>query len=98
MKEIKGLVKAIKVQDYQNRIVVEYEVDGKKYTINEQLIMKPKEKIKLGFLPIGYKSVSLIEKNTGIRVKVGSKVNVMYDENCPEKAYLKENKGRVSWD
>ena len=58
----KGVIKEIKIKgiDFPSEIIVEFEVSGKKYEIRENLVMKP-QKIKLGFIPIGYKTKSLIE-------------------------------------
>ena len=56
----KGIIKEIKIKgiDFPSEIIVEFEIGGKKYEIRENLVMKP-QKIKLGVIPIGYKTKSL---------------------------------------
>lgn len=94
----KGVIKEIKIKgiDFPSEIIVEFEVSGKKYEIRENLVMKP-QKIKLGFIPIGYKTKSLIEINTGIKAIVGNEVNVKYSIDTPDKAYLPDNISKVTW-
>lgn len=94
----KGIIKEIKINgiDFPSEIIVNFEVDGKKYEIKENLVTKP-HKIKLGFIPIGYKSKSLIEINTGIKATVGNAVNVKYNINNPNEAYLLDNNSSVTW-
>ncbi len=97
-KTCKGLIKEIKIMglDFPSKIIVEFKVDGKKYEITENLVMKP-QKVKLGFIPIGFKSKSLIEINTGISAVVGNEVNVKYNVNNPTEAYLLDNDSSVTW-
>lgn len=93
-----GVVKKLNVQglEFSTKVTVEYEVEGQKYEITESLAMKPKI-IKLGFIPIGYKTKSLIEIKTGIEVIVGNKVNVKYNSTNPSQAYLPDNDAKISW-
>lgn len=71
----KGIIIENKVRSSNNSnlLTVEYEVSGKKYQLKEQQIMKPYKKIKLGFIPIGYKTKSLIEINTGVSTVLGTR-------------------------
>lgn len=94
----KGIIKEIKINgiDFPSKIIVEFEVGGKIYEISENLVMKP-QKIKLGFIPVGYKTKSLIEINTGISTRVGNNVNVKYNANNPNEAYLPDNDSIVTW-
>ena len=55
------------------------------------------QKIKLGFIPIGYKTKSLIEINTGIEAVVGNEVNVKYNSENPNESYLTDNDAKISW-
>lgn len=94
----KGVIKEIKIKgiDFPSEIIVEFEVSGKKYEIRENLVMKS-QKIKLGFIPIGYKTKSLIEMNTGIEAVVGNEVNVKYNSENPNESYLTDNDAKISW-
>lgn len=94
----KGVIKEIKIKgiDFPSEIIVEFEVSGKKYEIRENLVMKS-QKIKLGFIPIGYKTKSLIEINTGIEAVVGNEVNVKYNSENPNESYLTDNDAKISW-
>ncbi len=68
---------------------VEYEVNGKKYQIEETIKLVSKV-IKLGFLPIGQK------KTSKINCEEGSVVTIVYDEEHPEKAYIEGNGGIIN--
>jgi len=94
----KGIIKEIKIKgiDFPSEIIVEFEIGGKKYEIRENLVMKP-QKIKLGVIPIGYKTKSLIEINTGIETVVGNEVNVKYNSENPNKSYLPDNDSKITW-
>lgn len=94
----RGIIKEIKIKgiDFPSEIVIEFEVNGRIYEINENLVMKP-QKRKLGFIPIGYKTKSLIEVNTGISARVGKNVNIKYNVNPPNEAYLPDNDSNVTW-
>lgn len=94
----KGVIKEIKIKgiDFPSEIIVNFEVDGKKYEIIENLVMKP-QKVKLGFIPIGYKTKSLIEINTGIEAVVGNEVNVKYNPENPNESYLPDNDSKTTW-
>lgn len=94
----KGVIKEIKIKgiDFPNEIIVEFEVSGKNYEIRENLVMKP-QKIKLGFIPIGYKTKSLIEINTGIEAIVGNEVNVKYNPENANESYLPDNDSKITW-
>lgn len=96
----KGKIKKIKLRgtDFPRVLIVEYEVNGIQYEISENQVMKPYKKIKLGFIPIGYKTKSLIEINTGIQTIVGNEVKVKYNPENPKEAYLPDNDAKVTWD
>ena len=93
-----GIIKEIKIKgiDLPSEIIVNFKVDKKSYEINENLVMKP-QKIKLGFIPIGYKTKSLIEINTGIKTISGNEVRVKYNPENPQEAYLPDNDADVTW-
>ena len=92
-KECNGIIKEIKVRglNFPSTISVEYQIDGKTYTLNENLVMKKDKTIKFGFIPIGYSTKSQIELNTGIEAKAGNTVRIKYEESNPENAYLVDN-------
>ena len=94
----KGIIKEIKIKgiDFPSEIIVEFEIGGKKYEIRENLVMKP-QKIKLGVIPTGYKTKSLIEINTGIETVVGNEVNVKYNSENPNESYLPDNDSKITW-
>lgn len=98
-KETIGVIKKIKNNgiDFPSSIVVEYTVDGKKYVLNENLIMKRNKKYVFGFIPIGYTTKSLIELRTGVKAIVGNNVKIKYDTSNPQNAYLVDNVGKVTW-
>ena len=95
-----GVIKELKVNgiDFPTRIVVEYEVDNQKYTLVENLVMVRERNILLGFLPIGYKTKSLIEVNTGKKAIVGNSIKVKYEKANPNNAYLVDNEGKLTMD
>lgn len=99
-KECLGTIKELKIKglDYPTKITVEYIVDGKTYILKENLIMKPYKKNYLWFIPIGYKTKSLIELRTGAKAVVGNSVKVKYEDSDPNNAYLVDNVGKVTWD
>ena len=88
MKETNGTVIELKLKgiDSPAVVVVEYEVDGKTYTIKETLKLKS-ETIKLGFLPIGQRKVPKV------KCEKGEQVIVIYDEKKPQKGHIKGNDG-----
>ncbi len=94
-----GIIKEIKTKgiDFPSEIIVNFKVGKKSYEINENLVMKP-QKIKLGFIPIGYKTKSLIEINTGIKTISGNEVRVKYNSKNPQEAYLPDNDAEVTWE
>lgn len=65
------------------RVTVKYTVDHHLYTIREDIVLKSIKKF--GFIPTKRK-VPVIGT-----LKFGKEVNVCYDENHPEKAYLLDN-------
>ena len=95
----KGIIKEVRIKgiEFPSEIVVNFEVDKKNYEINENLVMKP-QKIKLGFIPIGYKTKSLIEINTGVQTISGNEVKVKYNPKNPEEAYLPDNDSKATWE
>ncbi len=95
----KGIIKEIKLHgaDVPDTLIVEYEVNGSQYKIKEPEIMKPYKIIKLWFIPIGYKTKSLIEIKTGVPAIVGNEVNVKYNPRNPKEAYLPDNDAKITW-
>lgn len=99
-KECVGIIRELKIKglDFPTVISVEYTVDGKKYVLNENLIMKRDKKYVLGFIPIRYTTKSLIELRTGVKAIAGNNVKIKYDSSNPQNAYLVDNVGKVTWD
>lgn len=91
MKETNGIVIDLKIKgiDSPTIAIVEYEVEGKKYTIQESLKLESKA-IKIGFIPIGQRKVPKL------KCEKGGTVVVVYDGKKPQKAYLKGNDGKVN--
>lgn len=91
MAKVNGTVIELKNKgiDFPTIARVEYEVNGKKYQIEETIKLVSKV-IKLGFLPIGQK------KTPKINCKEGSIVTIVYDEEHPEKAYIEGNDGIIN--
>lgn len=91
MNETNGIVIDLKIKGIDSPTVatVEYEVEGKKYTIQESLKFENKL-IKIGFLPIGQKKVPKV------KCEKGKTVVVVYDEKTPQKAYIKGNDGIIN--
>lgn len=98
-KECTGEIKEIKLRgtDFSRVLVVEYKVDNKIYELKENLVRKPYKKIKLGFIPIGDKTKSLIEIKTGIPAIVGNEVKVRYCSTDPNIAFLPDNDSKTTW-
>ena len=96
-KECIGIVKDIKYREHYRLLIVQYEVDGKIYELKENEINKKYEKIKLGFLTIGYKSKPLIEIRTGSPVLLNGEVKVKYCSSNPSLAFLADNDAKISW-
>ena len=97
-KEGNGIIKELKIKglDFPSVITVEYEVNGSIYELKENLVFKRNKTIKLGFIPVGYKTKSLIELRTGVPATVGNQVKVKYDEENPRKAYLPDNDSKIT--
>lgn len=87
-----GTIKSLKIKghDFPTLITVEYQVDGKSFEITESLKLKS-EKIKLGFLPVGQKRVSVIGN-----IEVGSSVKVNYNPSNPLEAFITDNIGKAN--
>lgn len=87
-----GRVKELKVkgQDFPTMISVAYQVAGNTYVVTESLKLK-REKIKLGFLPIGQKRVPTMG-NTA----VGTSAMVNYDPNNPAESFITNNIGKAN--
>lgn len=83
--------------DFTSVLVVQYEVNGTQYEIKENQVMKPYKRKKLGFIPLGYKTKSLIELKTGIARIVGNKVKVKYSSIDPNIAFLPDNDAKINW-
>lgn len=98
-KECIGIIKEIKLKgsDFPRVLVVEYKIDNKSYELKENLVMKKDKNMKLGFIPIGYKTKSLIEIKTGIPAIVGNEVKVRYCSTDPNIAFLPDNDSKTSW-
>lgn len=88
MKETNGIVVNLKSKglDCPTIVTVEYEVENKKYTIEESLKLKS-EVIKLGFLPIGQRKIPKV------KCQKGGLVVVEYNEKNPQKGHIKGNDG-----
>lgn len=88
MKETNGIVVDLKIKgiDSPTVVTIEYEVENKKYTIEESLKLKS-ESIKLGFLPIGQRKVPKV------KCEKGGLVVIEYDEKNPQKGHIKGNDG-----
>ena len=98
-KECKGIIKEIRTKghEYAPMIIVEYKIDNKTYELKESLIHRPYEKKKLGFIPIGYKTKSLIEIRTGTPAIVGNEVKIRYCSSEPNVAFLPDNDSKINW-
>lgn len=96
--QCKGVIKEFKTQglDFPRQIIVEFEVGGQLYTIRENLVMRPINTIKLGFIPIASTTKSLIEITTGVPAVVGNTVNVRYCPDNPKVAYLPDNDSTIT--
>lgn len=92
-----GKVIQLKVKglDMPTMITVSYSANGNDYQITESLKLKSKA-IKIGFLPIGQKKISVIEHRTGVEVIKGCEVKVNYNPNTPSMAYITDNIGIVN--
>ena len=73
--------------DYPTRIVVEYTVDGKIYTVSETIRLKSRS-VKAGFLPVGQKKTPVMGDT-----RVGAGAEVLYRREKPSDAVIKENRG-----
>ena len=83
MTQTKGsIIKIINTGD-EVTVTVKYVVDHHLYTIKETVVMKKVKK--LGFIPTKKKVPSIGT------LRAGHEVNVCYDEENPEKAYLLDN-------
>lgn len=85
MKETNGIVVDLKIREIST-VTVEYEVENKKYIIKESLKLKS-EAIKIGFLPIGQRTVPKV------KCEKGGTVVVVYDEKKPQNGHIKGNDG-----
>lgn len=97
-KECIGIIKDIEYREHYRLLIVKYEVDSKIYELKENEINKKYEKIKLGFLTIGYKSKPLIEIKTGRPVLLNGEVKVKYCSTNPNIAFLADNDALLSWE
>ena len=98
-KECEGIIKELKQKgiNFPTKIIVNYKVNDKTYTIEENLVMKKEKTLLLGFIPIGYTTKSLISLKTGIPSIVGNSVKVKYEEENPGNAYLIDNVSKSTW-
>lgn len=70
-------------------LTVEYAVDGKEYTVKEQLTYHVEGKHKVAGIPIGFHSSSAIEN-----IEIGATVRVKYNPNNPKQSFLPDNDGK----
>lgn len=84
--QTEGVIISKRLNEYINMVCVEakYSVSGKDYTVTEIINYKSVDEVINGILIGGADSVM---KNTS----VGTKVTIMFDPNCPQNAYIKEN-------
>ena len=83
--------------DDTEKIFNEFEMNSDVYPSNMDEALKLKSKaIKIGFLPIGQKKISVIEHRTGVEVIKGCEVKVNYNPNTPSMAYITDNIGIVN--
>ena len=69
-------------------ITAEYFVDGRSYTVKEQLTYHVDKKYEVGKIPIGIHSVSALEN-----IDIGANVRVLYNPDKPKQSYLPDNDG-----
>ena len=67
-----------------------YSVDGKQYISQEYLRCKKQAVMKLGPIPIGYKSIPTL-----FMIANGTKIPVLYDSKNPKKSHIQGNDGRI---
>lgn len=98
-KKCNGIIKEIVIKgiNFPTIICVEYRVDDKIYELGENFTMKKEKNIVVKFIPICYKTKSLIEIKTGIKAITVNKVNIKYEESNPNNVYLTDNVGKVTW-
>lgn len=91
MKETKGIVIDFKNKglDFPSVVTVEYEVENKKYIIEESVKLK-NETIKLGFLPIGQRKIPKV------KCEKGGFVIIEYNLDNPQKGHIKGNDGVIN--
>ena len=68
-------------------ITVQYSVQGQDYTIQETVKLKSKP-VRIWIIPIGHKKYPVIGS-----IAVGTVVNVKYNPDNPQEAYLPDNVG-----
>jgi hypothetical protein len=88
IEETSGIIKKKKWNGDVWFITVEYTVDGKMYTVKEQLTYHITNKYKVGKVTVGCHSSSAIEN-----IDIGASVRVNYNPNKPKQSYLPDNKG-----
>lgn len=77
--------------DCPTEIIVEYYVDGIRFSRKESVKLKRKMIKAFGFLPIGLKQVPKLPT-----IEVGAQVTVVYKPHNPTLAYVDGNQGRIN--
>lgn len=91
-KETDGeLIKTSFGSDGEIKLHMQYEVDGVTYICKEFLCYKRHKAIKVGIVPIGYKSIAAI-----VPGERGTHHTILYDPKNPKKSHILGNDG-VIW-
>lgn len=69
-------------------ITATYSVEGKVYTVKEQLTYHVEKKYEVGKVPVGIHSSSALEN-----IDIGASVRVKYNPNKPKQSYMPDNEG-----
>lgn len=91
MPKVKGTIIELKSKglSFPSIARVEYEIDGKKYQIEETIKLVSKI-IKFGFIPIGQKKIPKVD------CKEENLVTIIYNEDNPEKGHIEGNDGIIN--
>lgn len=85
--ETSGTITKVRFNNNDSRrVFVEYIVDGKSYTLKENVTVRSVI-VKAGDIPVGQKKIEYITAG------VGDTVAVKYNPNNPKQAYLRDNIG-----
>ncbi len=82
------IIKSLLASTETPRLTVSYTVDGRDYTLTENVTSKS-ETIKIGFIPIGQRKIWQVKK-----VNVGEELEIVYDPSNPNKSHIKGNDGK----